>query len=336
MMKLLRLALLGILAVGIPFLGAQGADMEKVRLSVAVESAAYLPIDYAQAAGYFRDEGLDVERFVSGGGGADQTALLSGDVQFNIAAPSYQVNHIKAERDVILVDNFIISMNQSLTLSQEAVEKTGLSPDAPVEQRLRALKGMKLGITRPGAMTDQHVKFLVRQGGLEEDDVTRVAVGGPQALIVAMESGQIDGFAISLGPDLEAVRRGAVTWINNLRGDVPGLTPFPAINTYVLKSYAEENPETVRKFVRATHRAVAAMQSQSPEEIAQVLMDNSKYYRDMDQDILLASIGFTIPGLNASGRVTREMFENLLNLVGTEDGLTADQLLAYSTDEYLS
>jgi NitT/TauT family transport system substrate-binding protein len=334
-MKSLRFTLLAALGAAIPFLAAQAADVENVRLSVAVESAAYLPIDYAQAAGYFRDEGLEVERFVSGGGGADQTALLSGDVQFNIAAPSYQVNHIKADRDVILVDNFIISMNQSLTLSQAAVEKTGLSPDAPVDQRLRALKGMKLGITRPGAMTDQHVKFLMRQAGLEEDDVTRVAVGGPQALIVALESGQIDGFAISLGPDLEAVRRGAVTWINNLRGDVPGLTPFPAINTYVLRSYAEENPETVRKFIRATHRAVAAMQSQSPEEIAQDLKDNMKYYRDMDPEILLASIEFTVPGLNPSGRVSLEMFENLLNLVGAEEGVTADQLLAYSTDEYL-
>lgn len=334
-MQSLRLTLLGILAVALPFLEAQGADLEKVRLSVAVESAAYLPVDYAQAAGYFADEGLEVERFVSGGGGADQTALLSGDVQFNIAAPSYQVNHIKAERDVILVDNFISAMNQSLTLSPEAVARTGVSPDAPVEERLRALKGMKLGITRPGAMTDQHVQFLVRQGGLEQTDVTRVAVGGPQALIVAMESGEIDGFAISLGPDLEAARRGAVTWINNLRGDVPGLTPFPAINTYVLKSYADENPETVRKFVRATHRAVSDMQSQPPEQTAQVLKDHMKYYRDMDDEILLASIEFTIPGLNPTGRVTEEMFENLLNLVGTEDGLTADTLLAYSTDQYL-
>ncbi len=285
-MKSLRLTLVAA-SIAMPLLAAQAADMEEVGLSVAVESAAYLPVDYAEAAGYFQDEGLEVNRFVSGGGGADQTALLSGDVQFNIAAPSYQVNHIKAGRDVILVDNFIISMNQSLTLSQAAVEKTGLSPDAPVDQRLRALKGMKIGITRPGAMTDQHVQFLMRYAGLADEDVTRVAVGGPQALIIAMESGQIDGFAISLGPDLEAVRRGAVTWVNNLRGDVPGLTPFPAINTYVLKSYAEENPETVRKFVRATHRAVDAMQSQSPEEIAQVLKDNMKYYRDMDSAILL-------------------------------------------------
>jgi NitT/TauT family transport system substrate-binding protein len=334
-MKVLKSLLLGTVALALPLLLVQGAEMKKVRLSLAVESAAYLPIDYAQAAGYFSDAGLDLERYVSGGGGADQTALLSGDVQFNVAAPSYQVNHIKAKRDVILIDNFIISMNQSLTLSAAAVKKTGLSPDAPVMQRLKALKGMKLGITRPGAMTDKHILFLARSGGLKIEDITRVAVGGPQALIIAMERGEIDGFAISLGPDLEAVRRGGVTWINNLRGDVPGLTPFQAINTYVRRSWAEQNRDTVKAFVSATHKAVKAMKEQSPEQIAATLKSKMKYYRDMDGGILLDSVRSTIPGLNPTGKTTLEMFENLINLVGAEEGIDAKLLYSYATNEYL-
>jgi NitT/TauT family transport system substrate-binding protein len=334
-MKTLRTLLLGIVALSLPLVLVQGAGMKKVRLSLAVESAAYLPIDYAQAAGYFIDEDLDLERFVSGGGGADQTALLSGDVQFNVAAPSYQVNHIKAKRDVILIHNFIISMNQSLTLSAAAVRKSGVAPDAPVMQRLKALKGMKLGITRPGAMTDKHILFLARAGGLNVEDITRVAVGGPQALIIAMESGEIDGFAISLGPDLQAVRRGGVTWINNLRGDVPGLTPFPAINTYVRKSWAEQNKDTVKAFVRATQRAVVGMKQQSAEQIAASLKAKMKYYRDMDEGILLDAIRYTIPGLNPSGKTTREMFANLINLVGQQEGIDADLLYSYATTEYL-
>ena len=85
---------------------ANAQDLKKIRITQAVASFAFLPIDYAKAAGYFAEEGLEVEQIATRGGGPDLTALISGDVEFNAAAGTYQIGAIKAGRDVINVYNF--------------------------------------------------------------------------------------------------------------------------------------------------------------------------------------------------------------------------------------
>ena len=57
-------------------------------------------------------------------------------------------------------------------LSKSAVEKTGVAADAPIDARLKALKGLTFGVTRPGAMTDQHIRFLLSRLGLTANDAS--------------------------------------------------------------------------------------------------------------------------------------------------------------------
>jgi len=128
---------------------AQAQDLKKVRITQAVASFAFLPIDYAKAAGYFAEEGLEVQQIATRGGGPDLTALISGDVEFNAAAGTYQIGAIKAGRDVINVYNFYSRNIISVVLSNDAAAKTGVAADAPIEARAAALKGLKIGMTRP-------------------------------------------------------------------------------------------------------------------------------------------------------------------------------------------
>lgn len=313
-------------------LQVQAAELQKLKMSQAVDSVAYVAVDYARLAGFFKAEGIEVEQIISRGGGPDVAALISGDVEFNTAAPTYQLNTIRQGRDVILIHNYIKSMNQSFVLSADAVKRARVSSEAPVADRLKALKGMTLGITQPGAMTDKHIRFLLRKGGVDVSDTKLVAIGGAQALLTALETKQIDGFAISLGPDRTAVARGAVMWIDNLRGDVPGLTPFPMVNLYTTKRYADANPQVVRKVVRATQRAVKELAEKSPEDIARLLQAR---YKSMDPQVLLLCIKAFKPALNLQGNVTREMVDNLLGFVGTGDDMSTDKFLSFYTDRFL-
>lgn len=310
---------------------AHAQALTKVKMSQAVDSIAYVAVDYASVAGFYKEVGLEVEQIITQGGGPDLAALVSGDVEFNTAAPTYQLDAIKRDRDVILIMNYINGMNQSFVLSKEAVKKAGVAPDAPVAQRLAALKGMTLGITRPGAMTDRHIRFLLKKGGLEDSDAQIVAIGGAQALLTALESGQIDGFAISLGPDRTAVHRGAVMWIDNLRGDVAGLSPFPMVNLYTTQSYAEQHPDIVAKLVQATQRATADLAKKSVDEVFEILKPR---YKNMDPEVLRLCIAAFQPALNASGKVSDEMVDNLLTFTG-EQTVTKGQYLAHYDPKFL-
>ena len=311
---------------------AISAPLVKVKISQAVDSIAYVAVDYAKIAGFYSSEGLEVETIITRGGGPDTLALLSGDVEFNTAAPSYQLNTIRQGRDVILIYNYMKSVNQSLVLNPETVKQIGISPNAPIMERLKGLKGLTLGITQPGAMTDQHIRFLLRRGGVDVKDVKLVAIGGAQALLTALETKQIDGFAISIGPDRTAVARGAVMWVDNLRGDVAGLSPFPMVNIYTTKRYADANPEIVRRFVRATQNAVLDMSKKTPEEIAKVLQPR---FSSMDPDVLLLSIRAFKPALNLNGAVTPEMIDNLITFEGASD-ISRKKFQSFYTGKYLN
>src|SRR5437870_7250599 len=63
---------------------------EKVKIAVTVPSTAFAPLYHARAAGYFNDEGLDVEVVVVPGAGSLQ-AVLARDAQFTIAPGTFQL-----------------------------------------------------------------------------------------------------------------------------------------------------------------------------------------------------------------------------------------------------
>jgi NitT/TauT family transport system substrate-binding protein len=326
-------AVAALVAAGSGFgLPAEAQQKVSVKMSQAVDSVAYVAVDYAKLRGFYADEGIDLQPLVMAGGGPDFTALLSGDVEFNTAAPSYQLNGIRQDRKVLQVLNYIGAMNQSLVISKAAAEKSGVKADAPTAQRLKALKGMTIAITKPGAMTDIHMRFLLQMAGLEPSDVKLVAIGAPQAMISAVEAGSIDGFVISLGPDRTAVARGAVMWIDNLRGDIPGLSPFPMVSLYTMQSYAEKNPDVVRRVVRATQRATKEMSERSVDDIMTVLKPR---YASMDPNVLRLCIEAFKPSLNVSGAVTREMAQNVLDFMPEAKGITVDQYLSFYTGRFL-
>ena len=72
--------------------------MKDIKITQAVASFAFLPISYAKAAGFYKAEGLNVTQIKTRGGGPDLVALMSGDVQFNANAGTYQIGAIKKNR----------------------------------------------------------------------------------------------------------------------------------------------------------------------------------------------------------------------------------------------
>lgn len=309
----------------------QAAD--KVLLTQAVASFAFLPVDYAVAAGYFEEEGLEVQQIATRGGGPDLTALISGDVQFNAAAGTYQIGAIAAKRDIVNVYNFYNRNLIGLVLSADAAAKAGVASDAPLAERLAALKGMKIGMTRPGSLTDKQVRHLLRAGGLTDKDAQIIAIGGPPNLLSAMDQGAIDGYAISVPHyQIAAEKLGGVIWVDNTRGDDPSIDPFMMESLLTTRDYATKNPEIVKKMVRALQKAVQQISSQSPEEVRDVVQT---VFKKVEPAIMLLGIEAVQQALNAEGTVTLDMAEKTLLLDGRSDKVSAQQLFESFTSDYL-
>jgi len=317
-------------ALAVSASGAQ-AQMKDINVTQAVASFAFLPISYAKAAGYYKAEGLNVTQIKTRGGGPDLVALLSGDVQFNAGAGTYQIGAIKKGRKIVNVYNFYRRNLISVVISTTMQKKLGISPNAPLKVRAAALKGLTMGMTRPGSLTHKQLRHLTRVGGLAEKDVTMVAIGGPPALLGALERGQIDGFAISPPADRIAIARGkAVMWVDNAAGADPSIDPFMMESIITTQAYAAKNPGVVRAFIRATRKAVAQIHAKSAKAVFAVIKGE---FRKVKPDIGELAINAVKPALNLKGDVTHDMAVKTMRLDGRKS-VTADQLFGSYTGKF--
>lgn len=125
-----------------------------IKVTQAVSSFSFLPIYYAKHAKFYEAEGLDVQQIATRGGGPDLVALISGDVQFNASAGTYQIGAIRQNRKIKIVYNYYNRNLIQIVLSKKIAEKSGVKPTDPLKKRLAVLKGLRLGMTRAVALTD--------------------------------------------------------------------------------------------------------------------------------------------------------------------------------------
>jgi len=318
------------LAAGTTPLRAQNT-LVNIKVTQAVAAFSFLPIDYARAAGYFAKEGLDVEQVATNGGGPDIAALVSGNVQFDAASGIYQMGAIRAKRDVQIVYNYLDRNSLQVMISKTTLGKLGLTQKSPFLARAKALKGLKLGITRPGALTDVMWHRLLRVAGLTENDVTIVAIGGEAAEVSALERGLVDGVILSPPWDFIAEQHGGTLYFDYASGEDPQTQPLAFQSLLTTKAYADANPEIIRKMIRAIRHANEDISRKSADDIATVIQP---LYKDIDHKLLAAGVRELQKTVNIRGAVTMDMAQHTMLLDGAPD-ITPQMLFATFNPAYL-
>ena len=120
-----------------------------------------------RANGYFTDENLAVEVISTRGGGPDIKANLAGRVEFSIAAGTYQINAVKAGGKLIAVMSVLKRSIVNSAIRKDVAQRVGITENTPFMEKLKKLKGLTVGATRPGALTFNQgeywqVRFKVR------------------------------------------------------------------------------------------------------------------------------------------------------------------------------
>jgi len=215
----------------------------------------------AQALGYFRDQGLEVELVRAGGGARSLAAVAGGDAQFNIGAPASAFRARARGSDVMMIAPAVVQYVDNITMSGDWARKQGITAQSGYEDRLRALRGMTLAVSSVGGGADQLVRFLARQAGINPDrDMTITAIPDGANMLAAMSRGRIDGFVIPPPTGEDAVRNhGAQPLIWAGRGEVPQLQGFVYIGVIARESWLQRNRDVAVRFLRAQQRAMQAV-----------------------------------------------------------------------------
>src|SRR5262245_8899222 len=250
------------------------AGLTKLRVTQSVaDSVAFIPIYVARYFNYFGDENLAVDVITTAGGGPDVAALVAGEAQFTAAGPINQLALLQEGKKTLSVASFGDRLTVNLVMHKDVYARNGLSASSTAEQKLAALKGTKVAISRRGALTDMVIRMYVMRAGLDPDkDLTIVATGAGQPQIAALEQGQVDVAAATTPTAESLVDRGVgVMLFYNTGGEDPSLQPFTGYSILIREDYAKQQPDIVRAFVRSIVKANQWVRDHTSEESAEVM-----------------------------------------------------------------
>ena len=308
MVRVLRTA--AVLAVAFGFTLAAPAPasaqaLKKIKVTIPVPALTFYPLYVGRDRGLFAKQGFDVEIIQTSGDGPDVDALISGSVEFTVSTPNRLFMAYEQGKPLLAVANLGNRMAIECFMNKEVATKLGVSVDQPLEQRMKALKGLTVAGTRPGAFTYLLLVEYAKRFGLEpQKDVKIIGIGGPAAAIPAVENNQVSVACTgSPAPEIAVSRGKAVMFTNNINGGDPTYNNFLFELLYVRPEFAKSDADTVRRMIRGFIDAIAFIHDGPDADHMAVLKKN---FSGAPDDMLLAAMKNMRPIFTRDARITEE------------------------------
>jgi NitT/TauT family transport system substrate-binding protein len=296
-------AIMGALALAIPLAACGGGSGSGELTPITVTSlpSAFLAAMYvADEQGIFQQEGLDVEIVELQSGIDGVSAVVSGSAQYaDMGFDDLATLAAEGEESVVMVHNLVGRVTFALVMNPDVARERGVSRESPIEERYAALKGLRLGVTSPGAATDKYMRYYLRQAGLDPDrDAEIIAIGDGASLLAALETGQIDAYQLSPPTPYVAAAEGFGTLlIDGAAGDVPLFADFVYTGFAANRQWADQNPEPARAFSRALNVAMERVAA-DPATAAATIVDRMS---TNDVEIIRQTLDALLPALSTDG-----------------------------------
>jgi NitT/TauT family transport system substrate-binding protein len=231
--------------------GTPGLAADHVKVSAFQGTFINFPVYVAKDLKIFEKHGIDAE-LVYGKGIQPTNMVVSGATMFGGFAVEHGIILASKGQDVRL-----LVLNQTLPPFTIIVRNQVPTPnvDAAYPKMLKDLKGLKIGISSPGAGTDLTIRYLLEQAGLDpQRDAQIVPVGGPSTQVAALKNGVIDA-TIAFEPiQTEAIfgLKIAKPILDIEGGHGPDIFREYAYNgIFTRQTTLDSNPDLVRRFVSA-------------------------------------------------------------------------------------
>lgn len=304
---------------------AQSERPVKIRIATSTGGLDFAPLWVAQRKGYFKKEGIEFENVLITGGAATMAALVNGDVQF-VASAASDVLLVRGRGDQITaLGAFPVSLDWNIAASNDWLKSKGLTKDKvkkmAVQEKVRAMKGVTLGVATVGGAPAQVARYMFRQYGVKPDeDVQIVAVGSGRARVAALKQGQVNmivgGIPDTEQPELEGW---GVTYIR-IGGEVDVFQDYPHESINAMEGYIEKNPDRVRAVLRAVARGNNLIIDNAAES-DQVLFE---HFPKIDPAVLKAVMEYARSKFRRNLKMTQSGWDNIRMVFKAVGGLKSD------------
>jgi len=281
----------------------QAQAPKKVKITIPVIAHSMTPVFLAQNKGFFADEKLEVDVTSTNGGGPDIRALIAGDVDFSFTTGDNVVLAQQEGKKLIMVMSGLNKLFINWAMHKDVAKSKGVTEATPLADKIKALKGLTVGVTNPGALTAHLAAFVIRKAGYNpQQDVNIVPVGSGPTWLAALENRKVDvALTAPPVPDTAISRGFAILLINNAKGEDPSIPEFLMENLIARPETVAKDGDTIRRMVRALTKANQWALQSTPEQVAEALKPSMT---TIQPDLLLAGVQAVRPALSKDGRTS--------------------------------
>jgi ABC-type nitrate/sulfonate/bicarbonate transport system substrate-binding protein len=238
-------------------------------------------------------------------------ALTNGEADFAGLSSTDPVIGWDKGIKTLTISAFTGALATQFTARNDWLAQKGFSGTTPVEEKIKALKGARVGVSTIGGGPAQYVRYLARSNGFDpETDMKLLPVGFGAPRIAALRANQVD-ITVGDAPEVDQIEaEGFGTLYLNGATDLTAFREFPYTIASVTPDYAARNPEATRRIARTIGQANDLLYSAFPEVVDLMCQQ----YPNIDPKVVAHSLQRDRDTFPRGARMTAAMWQNNLTV----------------------
>ena len=301
---------------------AQAQAPEKLKVAIGAAGLYFIVHFVAEGAGFFKKEGLELDTVDLTTGPRQVAAVMSGSVDIAPLGLQLVIQATSRGGNIIALSTGYDILPMSLVLSNDAIKRVGIADGMTTDEKIKRIKGLRIGITGPGSGTDDMARTLTGTRGLDPDkDITIQPLGNGDNMLAALERGATDGFVFTSPIPETAVARGlGQIIVEPLNGDVPEANGVPYIIMSTNPTTLQEKRPLLVKAVRAWTNAMK-FTHENKEEARKV---TRSYFKQMDEAVFNAAFDKYVKGVPSHPLIPEENVQKVAKWMSLSKKTTID------------
>jgi len=283
---------------------ASPAAKQKITITSVGDGFQFFPVYIARGAGLFAEEGLDADWVNVGSGTKQAASVMGGSAEMTPLALMHAIKSQAEGADLVAFANLLNDWSMVVVLSNDAIKRAGIDLAMPVDEKIKRLSGLKLGITSPGSSTDVSIrKMLLARGMVPDQAVKLQPLGDGAAILAAFDKKLVDGFVFaSPVPEIVEARGLGKIVVNPMAREVPEQVGVPYAVMATSRATFAKKPEVIRASARAMTKALIFARDK-PEETLKIMQH---YFPDVEASILVRIVTTYRAALPSTPVISRE------------------------------
>jgi NitT/TauT family transport system substrate-binding protein len=252
------------------------AGAEEISVTQWGASMYGAPYAVAMEKGLFKQAGIDITGIIgSGGGGTTVRNILASPTPYGEVAVSAALAAKNQGLDLIIVNTGTRSVAEASMV---------VMPDSPIKS-VEDLAGKKVAITSPKSVSEMLFLMVLREKGVDQSKVQRVAAGGYVPALTMLEQNAVVG-SVLIEP-LSIIRKAKYRTLYKAGEVLKPMTTSVGITT---RKFAQEHPEKLKAIIAGRRAGVQALYK-DPAEAAKII---EKLYK-LEPEIAKEAVDNMIP-----------------------------------------